>query len=283
MDSYRWLLDVQGLPVAAVLGWAGAVKLTGRAPKAVARTALHRIVGEAGAPRVYRVLGGVELATALALLVPAPRLPAALGAATLATGFLAYLSWARVIAPDSSCGCLSSRASRISWRALARAGLLLGLAALAAAGAAGTAGTADGWPAAVAGHPVPALAIVVAELAAVLALSAELDRYWLLPLRRARLRWSHPLAGGGFEVPLESTVQQLERSPAFARVGAALRSGIQDSWDEGEWRLLSYAATVDGRPATVVFAVPRLRYAPDDVRVAVVDDVDGRSPELVDA
>jgi methylamine utilization protein MauE len=287
MDSYRWLLAVQPVPIAVVLGWAGTVKLTGRrSPAAAARTALHRIVGETAAPRAYRGLGGVELAVAAALLVPALRLPAALGAVGLATGFAGYLSWARAVAPDSSCGCLSSRASRITWRALARAGLLLGLglaALVAGLGQVAVGGGRSGWLGALAGHPVAALVAVLGELAVVVALSAELDRYWLLPLRRARLRLSHPLATGGFDVPLESSVQQLERSPAFARVGAALRSGIQDSWDEGEWRVLSYAAVIEGKRVTVVFAVPRLRYAPADVRMAVVDEADGRSPELVDA
>jgi hypothetical protein len=49
-----------------------------------------------------------------------------------------------------------------------------------------------------------------------------------------------------------------------------LRSDVLESWDEGEWRILTYSASGESGPATAVFAVPRLRYEPDVVKVALV-------------
>jgi hypothetical protein len=109
-------------------------------------------------------------------------------------------------------------------------------------------------------------------LAGAAVLSAEFDPAWLVPLRRLRVRLSHPLAGTGFEVPLQSTVQQLQRSDAYRQVARLLVSDVREHWDEGEWRLLCYTARRDGRAATAVFAVPRLRYEPAAVRVALVDE-----------
>lgn len=266
MSTYQWAAALQPLPIAALLLWAGGWKLGGRdAAGAAARTGLARIVGDGRQLTAYRAVGVAELTTALLLLVPAAQPAGAVAATALTTGFLGYLSWARATAPDSSCGCLGAKQARITWRALTRAGLML-LASVVAITAAGT------WPAAAGDHPLGAVALVAGELVAACGLSAELDGYWLLPLRRLRIRLSHPLANGGWDVPLDSTVQQLEKSPAFARISPVLRSAIQDTWDEGEWRLLSYAALVGGRPLTAVFAVPRLRYAPDEVRVALVDE-----------
>jgi len=68
-------------------------------------------------------------------------------------------------------------------------------------------------------------------------------------------------------VPLESTVQQLWRSPAYKEVFTQLSSDLLDHWDEGDWRLLTYAARTPSGPATAVFAVPRTDYRPDDVRL----------------
>jgi hypothetical protein len=108
------------------------------------------------------------------------------------------------------------------------------------------------------------------ELAVVVALSPELDHRWLLPLRRWRVRLSHPLGNRPAEVPLESSVQQLWKSPAYESVVTQLSSDLLDHWDEGEWRLLTYAARTPAGPVTAVFAVPRLDYRPSDVRLALV-------------
>lgn len=80
-----------------------------------------------------------------------------------------------------------------------------------------------------------------------------------------RLR-PHPLAGDAHDVPLAATLAQLSRSSAYRSVGTRLRSGVLDHWEAGEWRIVCYQAGAD----TAVFAVPRLRYEPDAVRVALV-------------
>ena len=86
------------------------------------------------------------------------------------------------------------------------------------------------------------------------------------------MRLTHPLQEAtSEEVPLLATVQQLQRSEAYQRVGALLRSDVVESWDEGEWRLVRYTVTQDGRPANAIFAVPRLEDAPERVRLAIVE------------
>jgi hypothetical protein len=119
--------------------------------------------------------------------------------------------------------------------------------------------------------------VLVVEAAFVM-LSAELDRYWLLPLRRFRLRLSHPLAGTATDdVPLAATQRRLLLSPAYRAVNGLLRSDIHDYWDDGDWRFVSYTARYDGRPATAVFAVPHNDPTPESVRVAVVDETSGQT------
>ncbi|MEU5945864.1 MauE/DoxX family redox-associated membrane protein [Micromonospora sp. NPDC047465] len=261
---------LQPLVVGAVLIWSARVKLFSRhAAAAAGRSALARLLGQHRALPAYRLLGGVELALGALLVLP-PALPLeAVGATLLTAGFLAYLTYARRAAPASSCGCLSARPTPVSGRGLARAGLLLA--------AAGLAGLADGgWAGALAGRPAAGGAVLVAELAAVVALSPELDAAWLLPLRRLRARLTHPLRGGT-GVPLLATVQQLQLSDAYRRVAPLLRSDVREHWDDGDWRFVGHAARYRGRPATAVFAVPLADREPDAVRVAVVDDATGHT------
>jgi hypothetical protein len=115
-------------------------------------------------------------------------------------------------------------------------------------------------------------ALLVAEAAALVALSPEADGLWLLPLRRLRIRMRHPLADRSFEMPLESSLQQLLVSPAYRQVGPLLKSGLRETWDEQDVRVLCYTAEYDGTAATAVFAVPLRHYSPEDVRVALVDE-----------
>jgi hypothetical protein len=99
-----------------------------------------------------------------------------------------------------------------------------------------------------------------------------------MPLRRLRVRFTHPLAGTAtYEVPLAATQQQLLRSTAYQSVNAFLRSDIRDHWDEGDWRFVSYTASYGDRSATAVFAVPKLRYEPDEVQAVVVDEETGET------
>ena len=192
-----------------------------------------------------------------------------MAAGLLALGFVGYLAYGKLAAPDSSCGCLGSAAAPVSWRTLVRAGLLVA--------ASGSILAADGGrPAAVGDDPVAAVAVVVAELVVFVAVSPELDRRWLLPLRRAYVRWTHPLGGADpTVVPLAATVQQLVRSPAYGAVAGALRSDIRDHWDDGDWRFVCYTAEHGETEGLAVFAIPLGQYEPDAVRVAIVDEDTG--------
>lgn len=265
---------LQPLLVGAILLWSSYGKLFGRTVEVTAqRTALARIVGTPRALPAYRTAGVVEVLIGLCLVAMPPAWPA-VAATALTAGFVGYLGYARVAAPDSSCGCLSAKSLPVSWRSLARAGMLL-----AASGFALTA-SAGWW------SSLSALPFVMAEVVVFGMLSGELDRFWLRPLRRLRVRLTHPLAAttGSFQLPLASTVQQLLKSPAYRAVGTLLRSDVRDHWDDGEWRFLTYAVVYADQPATAVFAVPLLRYEPDAVQVAVVDDRTGETlykPELL--
>jgi len=242
---------MQPLVIAAALAWAGCFKLFARtAPLAAAQSGLSRLVGQARVVLAYRVLGAVELALAAALLV-AP-MPASLASAVLFTGFLGYLAFTRVAAPEASCGCASARPSPIGWRHFAYTGGLLIVALVW--------WVATPWP------------ILVAEGVGLAMITPELDRFWLLPLRRLRARLTHPLRDAHTdEVPLLATVQQLQRSEAYRGVGAHLRSDVVDSWDEGEWRLLRYTIHIGQNAANAIFAVPLLTDEPDRVRLAIVE------------
>jgi hypothetical protein len=226
--------------VAGVLVWAAVFKFRGGSQ----RSALSRLVGKERVVAAFRVIGVVELALAAALFTPVGQW------ATFAwfLGMLGYLSWAKVAEPESSCGCLSEKYAPVGARALARAVLLAGMVV-----------TADLLP----WYSVFPAAVLV------FLLSAELDDYWLLPLRRLKVRLRHPLAGGEFAVPVTSTVHQLQKSATYQSVYPILRSDLLDTWDEGEWRILTYSAERDGERATAVFAVPRDRYEPEAVRFAL--------------
>jgi hypothetical protein len=61
----------------------------------------------------------------------------------------------------------------------------------------------------------------------------------------------------------------------YRRVAPLLSSDVREHWDDEDWRMVCHSARYQGRGATAVFAVPRLRYEPDAVRVAIVDDLTG--------
>ncbi len=261
------LAAVQPLVIGVVLVWSSYYKLFGRDLAGRARrTALAKLAGESRATTSYRIVGATESAIGLALLAPPIWLPEATAATATAVGFAAYLVYAKVVVPESSCGCVGTKALPVSWRSLTRAGGLLATAILALFARTGW------WTVA----PATTIAALTTELAAFVALSGELDRYWLLPLRRWRVRVTHPLGDtASAEMPLAATEQQLTTSAAYTAVGGLLRSDIREHWDDGEWRFVSYTAEYDGKPATAVFSVPRRRFEPDAVRVAIVDEERG--------
>lgn len=228
--------------VAAVLVWAAVFKFRGGSQ----RSALGKLVGKQRTAAVFRVIGVVEIGLAAGLLVPNPVGKWAAFAWFL--GLLGYLLWARVAAPDSSCGCLSEKFAPVGVRAIARSLVLAGAVV-----------TADALP----WYAVFPTAVVIVLL------SAELDGYWLVPLRRLKVKLLHPLGNTEFHIPVTSTVQQLHRSQVYQSAYPLLRSDVLDAWDEGEWRILTYSAERDGERATAVFAVPRDRYEPEAVRFAL--------------
>lgn len=266
-----WTAALQPLLIGVVLIWAACFKLFSRHASAYAqRSALVSLLGQQRALPAYRLLGGAELTIGVALLLPPAWWMEAAAALALTAGFLAYLAYARVAAPESSCGCLSASRTPVSWRSFARGGTLLLAAGFATA-------AQVSWLEAIAAQPTAAAAVLLGEAAAIVLLSPELDSSWLLPLRQWRVRRSHPLAGASFDVPLESSLQQLHRSGVYRQVAGVLRSDVREHWDDDEWRVLLYSAQHHGRLAAAVFAVPRLRYEPGAVRVALVDETTGET------
>lgn len=253
--------------VAAAFAAAGMFKLFGSgAPLAARRSAFGHLLGADRAVPVFRGIGAVELTLSAVLLLPATRPGAAILASVWCVGMIGYLAYARWRAPDSSCGCLSATAAPISARTITRAVLLM----LAAAGSI----TVDGpWPLALSGSLIISAATLVAGAALFVVLSPELDAHWLLPLRTLRVRWRHPLGDTAIETstPMQASLQQLYRSPAYQESHDLIRSALLDTWDAGEWRLLTFAAGSGQRRATAVFAVPRLCHDPEQVRLAVVN------------
>ncbi|GAA1980833.1 MauE/DoxX family redox-associated membrane protein [Catenulispora subtropica] len=267
-----WTAQAQPLFLAGVLGWSGLAKTVGGDPRGrVAGTALHRLLGARLAPAAYLALGAGEALLALALLV-APGRPTALAAAALACGFLGYLGYAVVATPQASCGCLGKKKAKLSWRAFARAGLLLAAAVVAAVDKA-----PQWWQS----PPLTPLALLLlAETALFVMLSAELDRLWLTPLRRLRVRVTRPLSGAPDEVPLQATLSALVRSPAYREASPWLASDVLEHWDADGWRILVYGARLPDRRATAVFAVPLEGFERavgpdlDAIRVTLVDEAE---------
>ncbi|MFF9508719.1 MauE/DoxX family redox-associated membrane protein [Streptomyces sp. NPDC014724] len=244
------------LVLAGLLGWTGAVKVFSRGTARQApKTALARMLRSSErATTVLRVTGAGELLIAAGLLViPANPVPGA-AAALLGAGFLAYLGYGRTTAPESSCGCSASDDTPITWRAFVRAAVVL-------IGGATAAVAQDTWWSALSERPSGAL-VLLAGAAVLVSLSADLDRWWLLSLRRTRLRiFGHPLLGtaGRDQVPVAASVELLENSLAWQAAAPVVRSALLDHWEDDGWRILQYSGVYgdgeDARPVAVVFAL----------------------------
>ena len=267
------LADLAALLLGGLLGWTGLAKLTSRTLlPAASESALMRLLHDVNrVSAALRTLGAVEVALAVALLA-APAWPApGIAAAALGIGFLGYLGYARITAPDSPCGCSGSADAPITWRAFARAGLVVAGGVLAAA-------TTGPWWSAVVERPLATLGLVVAAMAVLAMLSTDLDHLWLLPLRKTRLRLlGHPLAGTVGPVPLAATVELLERSTAWGAAAPIVRSALIDHWDADGWRILRYAGVSGERPVSVLFALDAratMDNSPNPaIRVTVVDEL----------
>ncbi|PWI08976.1 hypothetical protein DIZ27_20045 [Streptomyces sp. NWU339] len=265
------------LVLAGLLGWTGSVKLFSRdTARQAPKTALARMLRSSErAALVLRAVGAGELLLAIGLLaLPASPVPGTATAA-LGAGFLGYLGYGRVLAPESSCGCSANEDTPITWRAFTRAAVVL------AGGA--TAAVANGaWWSTLVEQPGGSLVFLAVAVVVLVALSVDLDRWWLLPLRRLRLRvWGHPFFGSerGDRVPVAASVELLERSLAWQTASPVVRSGLLDHWEEDGWRILLYSGVYgtreNARPVSVVFALDATasRDTPDDpaVRVGFVD------------
>ncbi|MFD4970779.1 MauE/DoxX family redox-associated membrane protein [Streptomyces sp. NPDC058424] len=271
------------LVLAGLLGWTGAVKLFDRdTARRAPKTALARMLRSSErAALVLRGTGAVELLLAAGLLaVPANPVPGA-ATAVLGAGFLGYLGYGRALAPESSCGCSANEDTPITWRAFARAALVLvgGATVVVAHGA---------WWSTLTERPGGSLVFLAVAVAVLVALSVDLDRWWLLPLRRLRLRvFGHPLFGSepGEHVPVAASVELLENSLAWQTAFPVVRSGLLDHWEEDGWRILLYSGVYitreNARPVSVVFALDATagRDTPGDpvVRVSFIDANTGES------
>ena len=229
---------------------ASRVKLLGRnTPEVARRSALRKLVGDERVVGVYRAVGAGEFVLGAVLVLP-PSSAVEAGVATAAcAGLLGYLGYARLKAPDSSCGCLSEKVAPVRWRSFARAALMLVTSALGLA--------APGyWLGAVTGSPLATVGLLVGWFAVATALSEELDGYWLVPLRRLRVRLSHPLGRFVPGIPLVSTMDILYRSAEYRSAVGLIRSDVLEWWDEGAYRIVTFAARDGDAHATAVFAVP---------------------------
>ncbi len=262
----------QTLVVALVFAWAGVWKLAFPQARVVAeKSALARMLRSKQRGAIaFRALGCVEIAAAVLLLLPPARMWA-LGLATLlALGFVAYLVLAWRIAPEAPCGCMGGRATTISWRSLARAGVLLAL-------------SLAGWPvrefwgAALAAAPWLA-SLLALELTALWLLSPEVGpefagQVWRVGRRLTRsLRQRLDPTCTRAPLDIAAIERALQDTAPFRLLGSAL-SARTDAWREGCWDFVAYGASYEQQAATVIFAAPAL-FEPSEVSAAVVADAD---------
>jgi hypothetical protein len=258
------LATVQPLIIGAMLAWAGGYKLAGRTVGvAASRSALPTLLGSPRRALVaYRMTGAIELVAAL-LLFSGLKTPAAF---VVGLGFLCYLTYAKIAVPASSCGCTSASSAPIGWRTFARAGIV-------AAGGALSLIAAEPWWTAL---DVSGFVAIAVETLAVLALSPDFDRRWLMPARALRLTFGrHPLQDVPDTVPVSATAYNVERSAAFRTVAHLIKSGLTDSWDADGWRILVYTGLLGADEVTIVFAVG-LNSETIGIRVSVVDERTGQ-------
>jgi hypothetical protein len=264
------------LALGLLLLWSGAVKLFGSgARRQAAGTALERFFDDLDrAILALRAVGAVELLVGVGLLSAPGTWPAAAAACCLGAGFLGYLTYAKVAAPESSCGCSAAREEPVGVTAFVRAGLVV------AGGVAAAVTTAPWWRAA-ADRPGAALAVLAVYAAAAVVLFTDLHRRAMLSLRRLRIRlFGHPLPADDRRVPLDGTVELLERSLAWEAASPLIRSGLLDHWEADGWRFLLYSGerVADGSAhrVSVLFALDAQATLDTArtpaVRVTVLDD-----------
>jgi hypothetical protein len=262
----------------ALFAVTGAGKLFGRGTaRLAANTVLVRVLGDARrATLALRTVGAAELAVAAGLLAAPTAAVPGVATAALGAGFTGYLAYAKATAPQSSCGCSARAEGPIGPRAFVRAALLVpaGLAAAAADRA---------WWTQAADRPAASAVCAAAAAVVVFVLTADLDRRWLLPLRRLRIRlFGNPLpAVTDTQVPVAASVELLEHSLAWQAASPIVRSALLDHWDDEGWRVLRFSGVYEepdraARPVNVLFALDLTATidtsAAPAVRVSVIDD-----------
>lgn len=263
------MIELIGTLQQAVLGtlllWAGLFKTVSRGSAEAANASALPLVlrRPALATPVYRVVGGLETTVALLLLLPPAAAWEMATAAALTGLFLGYLGYSRRVAPDLPCGCLGGGHTAVSRRTLLRAALLCAASLLGLAGG-------GYWLTDVIRRPGAAAAVLTLQGLALLALSPELR--WDRP---RRVLWALRGDGGGpdcgaGDLPVETSVRQVQDSEPYQRLAGLLTGGVQAHWQDGCWRFLSYPARYEEAPATLVFAVPLIDGA-GWVRAAVTD------------
>jgi hypothetical protein len=222
-----------------------------------------------GRPAAIAV-SAIELALGIGLLVTAGRI--GVGAPALAVRWATALLFCTAVAalaelrtrqPDAGCGCFGDlSATPVNWRAMTRAALL-GAAALSSIGLPPL--HMPGSP----GRWAEILAVTVAELALLAALSPEIGEIMV------RLGHAEPCELR--RVPVARTLDTLRASSAWRRYRYYLVSDTPtDVWREGCWRFAVFPGILTSRRVDVVFAVYLTGRRPP-IRAGVVD-IDLRRP-----
>jgi len=260
------IANLQSFIIGAIFLWTGGWKVF--APKAgevAVRSALSILVpGRSSVQIIYRLIGGVEMMTATLLLLPSYAWWKSALAAALSTMFIAYLVFAMRTAPDRPCGCMAGREVSISWRSIARAGLVLTFCLVGLK-------AQDFWLITITTNP-SYLVVIFLEALLFVRLSPELD--WTWNSERAESGQSHTASDcATAPVPLSDSLQQLRSSTVFQSLSKFLKSDLTDHWREGCWRYLCFEAEYKGHRGTAIFAVPILGES-DRVRASIVDEVE---------
>jgi Methylamine utilisation protein MauE len=210
-----------------------------------------------------------ELALGVGLLVTAGGLGAGLPAVTLrlltavlfatAVGALHELRSKR---PAAGCGCFGDISDTpVGWRTVTRS-VLLGVAAIAGVGAPPLHKPTS------AGQAIVVLAVAVAELCVLAALSPEIGEVMI------RLGYSEPCEVR--RLPVARSLAGLRRSPQWREYrGYLVTTQPTDVWREGCWRFAVFPAVLATHPVEVVFAV-YLKSRRPQIRVGVLDPAAGR-------
>ncbi len=256
---------VQALVIGLLFAWTGTWKMLVPGGRIAAlNSALDRMLPRREwTPVAHRLIGAGELVVA-ALLLLSPWYWLGIRIATLfSIGFLVYLVLALRIAPNQSCGCMGSNATKISRWSVLRAAWLLALTLIGWR-------AQNSWANALIAAPWLTLPIAI-EAVVTWQLSPELGPVLSLRalfIRAMRFRLDPDCHSVAFDwEPMEA---RLRNTATFQQLSPLI--GVRtDHWREGCLGFITYAAIYNKREATAVFAFP-VRFDAREVSAAVVDD-----------